>query len=155
MPRGGQIRSGRPVFDEATRALHSTKVRARHRTKGYAGEPMITCEPPRQLTPAQREYWDYHAPQWAAKRQLTLEERDALAKYCIGLDITYRLNRKIRSITVKGNKHPLLGELRHWLAITRLYENDLLLNPASAVRAPKPERPIGDAEDQELDDILN
>ena len=156
MPRGGHSRSGQAAFDDATRALHGTKERARHRTKGDFGEPMIVCDAPPHLTAVQRRIWRYYAPQLAAEGRLPLKARDTLAKYVIALDIVAKLNRKIRSVHAGkgGEKHPLLGELRHYLAITRLYESDLLLNPASAARAPKPDRP-NDAEDQELDAILN
>jgi hypothetical protein len=72
----------------------------------------------------------------------------------VGLNIVARLNRQIRGVVSKGDKHALLGELRAWMALTRLYESDLLLNPASSVRAPQPPPPT-DAEDEELDNILN
>lgn len=155
MPRGGHIKSGRQPFDEAMRGLHGTKVRTRHHAKGALGEPMIVCDPPPHLTSTQRRIWRYYAPQLVAEGRLPMKARDALAKYVVALDIVAKLNRKIRSVLADGEKHPLLGELRQWLAITRLYETDLLLNPAASVRAPKPERPNDDDDDRELDDILN
>lgn len=156
MPRGGHARGGRAAFDESTRALHGTSERARHREKGDLGLPMIVCEPPPHLTGVQRRIWNYYAPQLVAEGRLPIKARDTLAKYCIALDIVGKLNRKIRSVLGKGGgeRHPLLPELRYWLSIARLYESDLLLNPAAAVRAPKPDAPR-DADDEELDDILN
>jgi hypothetical protein len=116
---------------------------------------MITADPPPHLTASQRRIWSFYAGQLLAEGRLPMKSRDVLAKYCLAIDVVARLNRKIRRLMAGGVKHPLLGELRAWLAISRLYESDLLLNPASAVRAPQPSPPDGDAEDRELDAILN
>jgi hypothetical protein len=158
MPSGGHGRGGPPAFDQGTRALHGTKTRGHHRVKGGLGAPMISVAPPPHLTASQRRIWAYYAPQLVSERRLPLKARDALAKYVIALDMVAKLNRKIRSVQAgrkNPDRHPLLGELRQWLAITRLYENDLLLNPASAVRAPVTPVSPDAGEDEELDDILN
>ncbi len=156
MPRGGHGRVGPAAFDAARRTLHGTKTRRRHREKGAIGEPMITCDPPPHLTAQQRRIWKYYAPLLVAERRLPLKARDTLAKYVVALDMIAKLNRKIRSVLRKGNRHPLLGELRSWIALTRLYESDLLLNPAASIRAPQPDRPDDTTDDEdELDAILN
>ena len=152
--RGGHPRSGRVAFDASTRALHGTRERAQHRNRG-GSTPMIVCDPPAYLTAAQRTLWEYFAPQLVAEGRLPLKTRDVLAKYVLAVDLVARLNATIFSVVEDGEKHPLLAELRQWLLLTRLYESDLLLNPAAAVRAPTPNQAPGLDEDRELDAILN
>jgi hypothetical protein len=158
VPKGGHARVGPRIYDEATRDLHGTRERAKHRRKGNIGVPMITVAAPPHLTAPQRAIWSYYAGLLLAEGRLPMKARDTLAKYAVGLDMVAKLNRQIRSVLAgpgKAEKHPLLGELRSWLAITRLYENDLLLNPAASARAPIPATPPDDGEDAELDDLLN
>ena len=116
--------------------------------------PLINCEPPGYLTPAQRALWAYYEPQLVAEGRLPLKARDVLAKYIIALDVVARLNEMLTK-ALEGDEKPVLTELRHWLMVTRLYESDLLLNPAAAIRAPKTADQPTDLEDEELADILN
>jgi phage terminase small subunit len=162
MPRGGHAKSGPPVFDAGKRHLRHTKERQRHRTKGHAGMPMIVCKPPRHLTRAERAIWRYYAPVLVAEDRLTLKARDVLAKYATALVVVERLKGQTEEpgyrdvvLTQTGEKaNPLLLQLRQWVMLCRGYETDLLLNPASAVRAPRPLPPPQDDEDEELDAIL-
>jgi phage terminase small subunit len=120
---------------------------------------MISVTPPPHLTASQKRIWSYYAPQLVAEGRLPLKARDVLAKYVVALDMVAKLNRKIRSVQSgkgRSEKHPLLSELRQWLNVTRLYESDLILNPAAAVRAPHTvPADTGPTEDDELNDILN
>jgi hypothetical protein len=149
--RGGHARSGPAIFNPAERALHGTRMRARHRLKGDAppvgmsSETAVTtaCEPPEGLSRAELGVWRYYAPLLAAAGRLTSEARGALAGYCFSQTMIGHLRRALKSrrredIAARG---AYLKEARQWLQVARLYENDLLLNPASAVRAPKPATP--------------
>ena len=152
--KGGHTRSGRVAFNAPTRATHGTKKRARHRGKVKLGSSMIVCDPPTHLTPSQRKLWAFFAPQLVAEGRLPLKARDVLAKYVIAIDVVARLNKGLKTTVPKGNEKPILTELRQWLLVSRLYESDLLLSPAAAVRAPVPDEAV-DSEDQELADIIN
>ena len=114
---------------------------------------MITVDPPAHLSPAQRKLWAYHAPQLVAEGRLPLKARDVLAKYCVAVDVVARLNEALTATQEDDETKPILTELRQWLMVSRLYESDLLLNPAAAVRAPAPDRSV-DPEDEELAEIL-
>ena len=115
---------------------------------------MIVCDPPTHLTPSQRKLWAFFAPQLVAEGRLPLKARDVLAKDVIAFDVVARLNKGLKTTVPKGNEKPILTELRQWLLVLRLYESDLLLSPAAAVRAPVPDEAV-DSEDQELADIIN
>ena len=140
MPRGGHAKTGPAIKDAATRALHGSRERPQHRTKGDAGAPMIVCAPPPGLSKAERAFWTYYAPPLAAEHRLTLKARDTLAKYCTALAVVADLRRRLasRRRADRAQRPAVLKELRQWLLASRLYENDLILNPASAIRAPKP-----------------
>ena len=101
---------------------------------------MIVCGPPSGLSDAEAECWRYYAPLLISSRRLTLEARDTLAKYCTALATVADLRKVIASRKTKDVENRLVyrRELRQWLMVSRAYESDLLLNPASAVRAPKP-----------------
>jgi phage terminase small subunit len=140
MPRGGHVKSGPAVKDAATRALHGSRDRPQHRTKGDAGAAMIVCAPsPPGLSRAERGFWTYYAPLLAAEHRLTLKARDTLAKYCTALAVVADLRRRwgSRRAADRADRSATLKELRQWVLASRLYENDLILNPASAIRAPK------------------
>lgn len=100
---------------------------------------MIRCDPPPGLSRAERGFWNYYAPQLQAEKRLTLKARDTLAKYCTALAIVADLRRQLTSRKKKALEDRAANrkELRQWLLASRLYENDLILNPSSAIRAPK------------------
>jgi hypothetical protein len=140
MPRGGHGKSGPAPKDAATRALHGSRTRAQHKTKGDAGAPMILCDPPPDLSKSERKFWAYYAPQLVAEGRLTLKARDTLAKYCTSLAVVAGLRKQLESKKREDvdNRSNNRKELRQWILASRLYENDLLLNPSSSIRAPKP-----------------
>lgn len=140
MPRGGHGRTGPIAQNAAARELHGSRTRAHHRTKGDAGAAMSTCAPPPGLSRSEAAYWRYYAPQLAAEGRLTMKARDVLAKYCTALAIVASLRKQIESRKRDdvANRSSNRKELRQWLLASRLYENDLLLNPSSSIRAPKP-----------------
>ena len=132
---------------------------------------MIRCDPPPHLDEEEARHWAYYAPLLQGAQRLTLEARDTLAKYCTALATIVRLKRQMaadeyRDILVDividsaGNEHvsakanPLLVQLRQWVMLCRGYETDLLLSPAAAVRAPRPDAGSGDADDDELAALL-
>lgn len=141
MPRGGHGKSGPIANDGAARQLHGSKLRPRHRQKGDVGTVMDVCAHPPGLTRLEMAFWNYYAPQLAAERRLTLKARDTLAKYCTALAVVSGLRKSLasRKRADIAERKTTRKELRQWLLAARLYENDLLLNPASSIRAPKPD----------------
>lgn len=139
MPRGGHSKSGPIAQGEEARRLHGSRTRANHREKGAIGVAMVVCSPPPGLSKGEQAFWNYYAPQLVAERRLTMKSRDTLAKYCTALAVVSGLRRQLssRKRTDIEERSDTRKELRQWLLASRLYENDLLLNPASAVRAPK------------------
>jgi hypothetical protein len=102
---------------------------------------MVVCAAPPGLSKREGAFWSYYAPLLVANRRLTCEARDTLAKYCTALATVAELRQQIASRKPKDlvDRSANRKELRQWLTVSRLYETDLLLNPASAVRAPKAE----------------
>lgn len=163
MPSGGHGRVGRAIDDAATRKLHGAETRKRHRAKESTAIPgqALVCDPPPALSKPEREFWDYYAPLLAAERRLDRKTRDTLAKYCSGLAVVASLraalfSRKKADLETRSANRK---ELRQWVLALRLYENDLVLNPASAIRAPKVDVPppidpevAPDSFDREFDD---
>lgn len=154
MAKGGHIRSGPPVKTAAVREREGAEVRARHREKGAAGTVAVSVEPPPTLTDVERELWAYYAPLQAARGLLTHESRDVLANYCMALATRDRLKAQqaspeyrdvMVSVTIDGagNEHvkavpnPLITLVRQWIAVCHTLENDLGLNPATAMRMPR------------------
>lgn len=139
MPKGGHGRSGRVIQDAETRALHGSRTRPIHREKGDPGAPMVACGAPPGLSKAETRFWDYYAPQLRAEKRLTLKSRDSLAKYCTSLAVVEDLRKKLASRKKEDleSRRDNLKELRQWVLASRHYENDLLLNPSSAMRAPR------------------
>jgi len=163
MPRGGHSKSGPVQQNASIRALKGGRTRDRHRAKGSVGELMIVCEPPADLSKAERRYWSYYAPQLVAEGRLTLKARDVLSKYCSALAIVASLRKLLESRKREdiADRSANRKELRQWLLASRLYENDLLLNPSASIRAPKPgglppvpDDPM-DAFDADDDDTIN
>lgn len=161
MPRGGHGKSGPVQKDSATRTLHGSRTRQQHRKKGDVGAPMIVCDPPPDLSKAEKKFWGYYAPQLVAEGRLTMKARDTLAKYCTSLAVVASLRRQLESKKREDvdNRSSNRKELRQWILASRLYENDLLLNPSSSIRAPKPggvDPPVPndpmDDYDEDLDD---
>jgi phage terminase small subunit len=129
--------------DATRRKLRGARTRARHRDKGDLGIVAPACDPPPGLSRRERAFWQYYAPALAAERRLTIKARDVLAKYCSALAVVAGLrtalaSRKRTDIALRANTRK---ELRQWLLAARLYENDLLLNPAASIRAPRPDVP--------------
>jgi phage terminase small subunit len=126
--------------DAASRALRGSRERPHHRQKGDADAPILVCDPPPGLSKSEQTFWRYYAPQLAAERRLTLKARDTLAKYCTSLAVVADLRRALTSRKRQDveQRSNVRKELRQWLLASRLYENDLILNPASSIRAPKP-----------------
>ena len=140
MPRGGHGKTGPVAADTQTRRLRGSRTRPQHRAKGDAGAPMVGCDPPRGLSRTEQNFWRYYAPALAVEHRLTVKTRDTLAKYCTALAVVANLRTLLasRKPANRAERGPVRKELRQWLLASRLYENDLLLNPASAIRAPKP-----------------
>jgi hypothetical protein len=140
------------AFDAATRALRGSKTRPRHRVQGDdvgAGGPMPVCAPPPGLSKLETSFWHYYAPTLAASRRLPPKARDTLAKYCTALAVVSGLRAQLasRKRADVGERREIRRELRQWLLCGRLYENDLLLNPASLARAPKVDGAIAPIDD--------
>jgi phage terminase small subunit len=131
-------------------------VRAVNRIARSLGTATDVCTAPPHLDAVERKHWRYYAPLLAAAGRLTLEARDTLAKYCSALATVVRLKEQMRapeyrdvivttSIDSAGNEHvnakpnPLLTLFRQWLMVSRNYEADLLLSPATAIRVPAPQ----------------
>lgn len=138
MSRGGHSRSGRASFTEEVRKLHGTPQRERHRSKGDSGQPMVDCAPPPGLSKRELGFWAYYSSALSAEGRLSLKARDCLAKYCVALAVVGALRRQLTSSKRRDieQRSDTRKELRQWLSLSRLYENDLLLSPASSVRAP-------------------
>lgn len=134
--RGGHSRSGSAPADGATRRLVGAKERPQ-RTTTVISDSLATCEAPADLSEAEQDYWNYYAPKLAAERRLTVKSRDVLAKYCTALAIVSGL-RAVLASRDSAQRSTTRRELRQWLLTARLYENDLILNPASVLRAPLP-----------------
>jgi len=127
---------------------------------------MLVCAAPPGCTRLERAYWNYYAPLLAAERRLTMKARDTLAKYCTALAVVTGLRRSLASRRPKeiAVRDKTRKELRQWVLAARLYENDLILNPASAIRAPKedvpppipPGAPVSDFDTEfDADDTVN
>jgi hypothetical protein len=139
MPRGGHSRVGPPASDAATRAVRGAETRRRHRIKGDAGaarDASHDCDPPKGLDRLERNYWNYYA---ARMPYLPASARDALSKYCTALATIARLkgliaSRKPADVLLRDARRK---DLRQWILGSRLYETDLILTPASSIRAPR------------------
>jgi P27 family predicted phage terminase small subunit len=144
------------VKSAAVRRREGAEVRARHEQKGSAGTLARSVEPPSSMMDEERDFWGYYAPLQAARGLLTHESRDVLANYCTALATVARLKRQqampeyrdvMLSVTVDGagNEHvkavanPLLLRVEKWIAICHTLENDLGMNPATAMRMPRAE----------------
>jgi hypothetical protein len=141
MPRGGHGRSGRKQQSAVARKLHGSRKRPRHKVPRTVGQPMTASDPPPGLSRQEREQWTYYAPLLAQEGRLTLKARGVLLKYCAGMAMVNMLRKAIGSRRPKDieAREKNRRELRQWALALRLYENDLLLNPSSAIRAPGPE----------------
>jgi phage terminase small subunit len=163
MPKGGaRSRSGPlPRTEEQQRALGG-RVRDNHRQVRSVGTRATVgaVKPPPYLTRAEVAFWRYYAPLLERHGRLTLECRDVLGAYCQALAIIAEIREEMHakdeqgkriyrhcvvSVTVtvngenvSGKTHPLNIALRNWLETKRKYEADLLLSPATAIRAPGP-----------------
>lgn len=142
MPRGGHSRVGPPAADAATRAVRGAETRRRHRIKGDASSSSSArdashdCTPPKGLDRLERNYWNYYA---ARMPYLPASARDALSKYCTALATIARLkaliaSRKPADVLLRDARRK---DLRQWILGSRLYETDLILTPASSIRAPR------------------
>ena len=85
-------------------------------------------------------------------KRLTLVARDCLAKYCTALAVVSELRLELADKkTDRKERTAARRELRQYLNVTRLYESDLILNPATAVRS-KPEFELPPGVDQPTED---
>lgn len=125
-----------------------------------ADGPPLTggVEPPDGLNELELKFWKHYAPGLRAQRRLTMLARDTLAGYCSALAIIaeLRLEMADKSLSRK-DRSAARKELRQYLSVKRLYESDLLINPATAARVPSfddpPPLPTGDgATSNEFDD---
>lgn len=135
MPRGGHSRSGPLQADAFTRSLHAAPTRSRHRRTASLAGVAGAVRPPAGLTPAELRYWKHYAPVLRASRRFTPASRDCLAKYCTVLAVVAELRATLVDPDPAARRDAR-KELRQWLLVGRLYESDLTLNPASALRAP-------------------
>jgi hypothetical protein len=101
------------------------------------GPPLIGtgCEPPDGLSELEIKFWSYYAPKLKAQGRLKLLTRDVLAGYCSALAVIADIRADLAAKDVdRKEKAAARKELRQYLSIKRMYENDLLLNPATASR---------------------
>jgi hypothetical protein len=101
------------------------------------GAPLVGtgCEPPDGLSDLELKFWKYYAPKLKAQGRLKLLTRDVLAGYCSALAVIADIRADLAAKDVdRKEKAAARKELRQYLAIKRMYENDLLLNPATASR---------------------
>lgn len=100
-------------------------------------------EPPDGLSELELKFWKHYAPGLRAQRRLTILARDTLAGYCSALAIIAELRTEMadKSLTRK-DRAAARKELRQYLGIKRLYESDLLINPATAARVPSFDDPL-------------
>jgi len=157
MPKGGHSKVGPLPRTAAQQVAVGGRVRPKHRQPRSLGTraPASAVKAPPHLTALERAQWTYYAPLLEQVGRLTYEARDTLAKYCTVLAQvvlikkamavkTYRTLLLSHSVSGSGVEHvtaktnPLNIALRNWLETARKYEADLLLNPASAIRAPGP-----------------
>lgn len=138
--KGGHSRSGPLALDESARRRRS----ARRRSHVAAAVPnaATSCQEPAGLTPQEHEFWTYYAGELGSAGRLRPTTQGVLAAYCTASATIARLRRQIAAagycdVDQQGVKSALLPELRHWLNLARLLESDLLLSPASAMRAPQ------------------
>jgi hypothetical protein len=141
MPRGGHSRVGPLPADAATRQLYGSRTRPQHRrVDPIVGDAAPDTTPPADLSDAERAYWSFYAAALVEARRFTPTCRDALAKYCVALAVIAELRQALvsRRRADRTARRETLRELRQWLLAARLIENDLLLSPAAALRAPQP-----------------
>lgn len=72
-----------------------------------------------------------------------MKVRDALATYCTARAVISTLRAKLtsRKRDDLAERSATRKELRQWVLAARLYENDLVLNTASSIRAPQADVP--------------
>ena len=135
------------AHNPATRKLRSGRTRRPSSVRGDAGLLVDTCAPPPDLSRKETVFWNYYVGLLAAERRLTKKVRDGLAKYCTSLAIVAELRVELaaKTRTAVARRAETRKELRQWLLVGRLLENDLLLNPASSARAPVPVEPEFDS----------
>ncbi len=153
MAKGGHIRSG----NISKQALASAKASAQHNIAA-----------PAHLGDEEKQVWRQYAPLLESDGRLTPKSAEVLARYCVAVARCRKLTDELKNVPSFvvsevmdrfGNTrqitkaHPLDAMLRQWMLTSRSLENDLLLNPASSLRAPS-ETPVeGDPFDQfEKDD---
>ena len=107
------------------------------------------CSAPSDLSAAERVYWDYFAAQIAGYGRLSAATRGVLTAYCTSQATIARLRNQIAKdghcdVSEFGTKSALLPELREWIHLARLLESDLLLSPASIMRAPQSPEALDD-----------
>jgi phage terminase small subunit len=144
---GGHGRGG-PAKQEAQRGLQDTTA---------------DCAAPEGMSAAALEYWHYFAPLQVKRGLLTESSRLVLRNYCQLLVECDRVQAELAeskplifSTTVDGagNEHPkvqanpLIGLRLRLQAQLHTLENDLCLNPATALRLPAVAEPEVDPLDE-------
>jgi hypothetical protein len=142
MPRGGHGRSGPLPADAATRQLYSSRTTPR-RAVDRTANVLADTTPPSDLSDVERQFWTYYAAALVEARRFTSTCRDSLAKYCTALAVIAELRAAVASQrrADRKAKRENLRELRQWLLAARLIENDLMVTPAAALRAPQAPQP--------------
>lgn len=158
---GGHSRSG-PL---ASKSLQHMGLGASKRSKSKAKRTKIDV--PSHLTDEEREVWVRYAPLLESDGRLTDKSAEVLARYCVAVARCRKIADELKTVPSFvvsevsdrfGNvreivkAHPLDAMLRQWMATSRSLENDLLLNPASSLRAPSESDDQTDPFDQFEDD---
>lgn len=106
--------------------------------------PTRTPAPPKFLTLEERKIWKFYAP-LLAKRGFQSFSHEVLARYCTCVVLV----RKAREGAMSNPD--LIKEWRLLNAQARYLENDLMLGPAAALRAPA----VQEDQPNKVDQILN
>lgn len=154
----GGARNTKP---ERQRALEGSRVRPWHHP-----QPQVAVgvpERPPHLTDAERALWDYYAPQLAAVRVLTLQDRETLCQFVEARAQVEDIKRQqaapeyrrlMVTVTidgagnekVKAESNPLDAQRRLWTDLARKCAAELGLSPQTRARvAPVPDAPREDA----------
>lgn len=151
---GGHARSGR--LSKA--ALQPVRINAR-KISAATTSVMI----PEHLTEQEQAVWKKYAPLLEADGRLTERSAEVLARYCVAVArcrkiaeelkqapsfVTSEVTDRFGNVREIVKAHPLDAMLRQWMATSRSLENDLLLNPASSLRAPAEDKTLADPFDQ-------
>ena len=159
------MRTGNNIKAAATRELHGSRKRPRHKTQPKVTPGIPAC--PDHLNERERDLWAYYAPRLAAVKLLSEMDRDTLAQFvearaqvedikALQADPSYRRVLVSVMIDSAGNEKPRLetnpldAQRRQWTQIARYCAAELGLSPVSRARTAVP----ADDEQDELDEFL-